>query len=267
MRIGLMVWEIGRRGFFEQFEWAAANGFDAVAFHVNRALAPRRGLDPEAMTEETWARLKAAAARFADADIHAPFGNGAESLVNPGHRARRAWLQRLETTLRVAATLGAKTVTVHRGSAPAGLDGKAVRDLLVASLVQLDGLGSALGVRVGLEATEDFDLLERVSFANVGVTVDVGHLSFKDGAAWKPWGSLGGLIRHLGQRVVHVHVHDYDGRRDHLPLGSGKLDFGEITAALKAIGYEGALCLELAPTPTIEKDYLRSRDVLRALLG
>jgi len=267
MRIGLMVWEIGERGFFEQFKWAAAHGFEEIAFHTCPLLAPRRGIDPEAMTPDDWVRLKAVTAPFADVDIHAPFDNYDVSLVTPNERIREASLELLEETLRTAGRLKAKTVTVHTGPTGAAIPAQGQRRLLAESLMALDELAAALGVRIGLETTDEFDLFQQVTFESTGVTLDVGHLSFNGGEAYEPWGSLGGLIRHLGASIVHVHLHDYDGQRDHLPLGAGNIDFAEVISALKEIGYEGALCLELAPSPTIEEDYLRSRDQLRSLLG
>jgi len=267
MRIGLMVWEIGELGFYGQFEWAAANGFEAIAFHTNPLLAPRRGIDPETMTPQDWARLKSAVKPFAETAVHAPFDHFDLSLISPNERVRRASVATLEQSLRAATRIEAATVTIHRTATRSGIPAAEQQSLLVESLLELDGMASALGVRVGLEATEDFEIFERVQFDSVGITIDVGHLSFHDGRAWKPWGSLGGLIRHLGPRIVHVHLHDYDGRRDHLPLGKGRLDFGETVGALRAVGYKGTLCLELAPTATIEADYRASRDLLRTLTG
>ena len=267
MRIGLMVWEIGDRSFLDQFAWAAANGFDAVAFHASPLLAPRRGIDPEAMSPADWARLEAAVEPFAAVHVHAPFDAYDLSLVSPNERVRRASVATLEQALRVASRLQAKTVTIHRTATRSGIPGAEQQRLLVESLLELDGLASTLGVRVGLEATEDFEIFERVQFQSVGVTIDVGHLSFHDGRAYQPWGGLGGLIRGLGRHIVHVHVHDYDGEHDHIPLGAGHLDFADVVAGLEAIDYGGALCLELAPTPTIEADYRASRDLLRKLLA
>lgn len=267
MHIGLMVWEIGERGFFEQFAWAAAHGFDAIAFHTSPSLAPRRGIDPEDMADTDWARLTAATEPFAEAHVHAPFENYDLSLVTPNERIRGASVALIEQSLMMASRLKAHTVTIHQGATRSGIGADERRRLLTESLLELDEVAAALGVMVGLEATADFDLFERVAFEATGITVDVGHLSFHGGAACEPWGSLGGLIEHLGKSVVHVHLHDYDGEHDHLPLGDGAIDFAEIVSALKAVGYGGTLCLELAPSPTIEDDYRQSLGRLRALLG
>lgn len=267
MRVGLMVWEIGDRPFLEQFAWAAAQGFEQVAFHTSPSLAPRRGIDPESMSAEGWGRLKAACAPFTHVDLHAPFDLYDVSLVTPNERVRRASVELIEHTLRLAGRLRARTVTVHAGTTRSGIADDERRRLLAESLLELDETAAALGVVVGVEATEDFEVFDEVCFESTGVTVDVGHVSMNGGASYRPWGSLGGLVRHLGRRIVHVHVHDYDGRRDHLPVGAGNIDFGEAIGALREVGYEGALCLELAPSPIIEEGYLRSRDLLRSLLS
>ena len=267
MHVGPMVWEMGARSVLEQFAWAAAMGFEAVGFHTSPLLAPRRAIDPETMTPADWARLRAATEPFEEVDIHAPFDNYDLSLCTPNERVREASVAVVELSLQMAGRLGAQTVTVHPTVTRSGIDdGERIR-LLAESLLELDETAAALGVRIGLETTADFGLFGRMAFEATGVTVDIGHLSFHDGAAYRPWGTLGGLIRHLGPRIVHVHLHDYDGQRDHLPLGAGRIDFTEVIDALKAIGYHGSLCLELAPSPAIEDDYVRSRELLRALIG
>jgi len=266
VQIGLMVWELGERSFLEQFAWAADNGFDAVAFHTSPLLAPRRGIDPETMTPDDWVALKAAAMPFADVDIHAPFDNYDLSLVTPNERVRQASIEVFELSLQMANRLKANTVTLHPTITRSGIGADEQERLLVESLIALDETASALGVQVGLETTEHFDIFDRVSFESVGITVDVGHLSFHGGKAYEPWGSLAGLIKHVGQHIVHVHLHDYDGEHDHIPLGAGHIDFAAIVKALTAVGYDGALCLELAPSPTLEDGYKASRDLLRALL-
>ncbi|MBM3957720.1 MAG: sugar phosphate isomerase/epimerase, partial [Gemmatimonadetes bacterium] len=100
----------------------------------------------------------------------------------------------------------------------------------------------------------------------IGLTLDVGHLSFEEGAGYREFGSIGGLIRYVGRRLVHVHAHDYDGVRDHLPVGAGRLDWDDIAEGLRSIGYEGVVCLELDPDRATPEQLLQSRDRLRELL-
>ncbi|MBL7223867.1 MAG: sugar phosphate isomerase/epimerase [Candidatus Brocadiae bacterium] len=266
MHVGLMVWEIGERSFHEQIDWARANGFDAIAFHTAPILALRRGIDPATMAPADLTRLSDAIEPFAEAHIHAPFELFDVSLVSPNERVREGSIELIEQSLLLASRVDAATVTVHAGATGAAISPDERKGLLTESLLALDETAAGLGVTIGLEATEHFDLFERVDFEATGVTIDVGHLSFRDGAAYRPWHTLGGLIRHLGEKIVHVHLHDYDGQHDHLPLGSGRIDFAEIVEALAEVDYAGTLCLELAPSPTLEDGYRRSLERLRALL-
>ncbi|MDD2912760.1 MAG: TIM barrel protein, partial [Candidatus Bipolaricaulis anaerobius] len=53
----------------------------------------------------------------------------------------------------------------------------------------------------------------------------------------------------LGERLVHVHLHDNRGERDeHLPLGRGSLPWRAAWAALSSAGYRGPIVLEI-PDP------------------
>jgi sugar phosphate isomerase/epimerase len=66
-------------------------------------------------------------------------------------------------------------------------------------------------------------LLEAPCFA---LTYDAGH-DFADG------GSAAGYYRARADRLRHMHLHDCDGGRDHLPLGSGGVDKPAMLAAAR----------------------------------
>jgi sugar phosphate isomerase/epimerase len=98
------------------------------------------------------------------------------------------------------------------------------------------------------------------------MTMDTGHMMFRDGAGFRPFGTLGGLVRHIGQKLFHVHVHDYDGQHDHIAIGAGKIDFPELIGALVETGYPGVLCLELNAGRVSPEAMLASRGVLKEML-
>lgn len=77
------------------------------------------------------------------------------------------------------------------------------------------------------------------------LTLDLGH-----GQILSPCNAAFGLIARFPDRVRHVHLHDNRGgdtvRDDlHLPIGQGCVDFSSILGALRAIGYDAGLCLEV----------------------
>ncbi len=52
-------------------------------------------------------------------------------------------------------------------------------------------------------------------------------------------------IRRFAGRIVHLHAHDNNGRDDqHLPPGTGIINWTDTIRALKAIGYDGTITIE-----------------------
>ena len=73
------------------------------------------------------------------------------------------------------------------------------------------------------------------------------------------------FIGTFSDRIGHVHVSDNFGKEDnHLPIGTGTIDFPKIIKALKDIGYDDTLTLEVFSR---DRDYLRiSREKLAAMV-
>ena len=99
-----------------------------------------------------------------------------------------------------------------------------------------------------------FDLfLPLVERYGASICLDVGHL------AWQEITALEFLGRH-GDRVRELHLHDAVRRssgdlvqiRDHLALGQGELDFQAIITELEAIGFQGAVILEVSRKADLE---------------
>jgi len=78
-----------------------------------------------------------------------------------------------------------------------------------------------------LEALEYF--MESPVFA---LTLDVGHDDCMGGADR-------GVFKKYPDKLVHMHLHDSDGKHPHLPLGEGRLDIKEKISTLKL----GETCL------------------------
>ncbi len=81
-----------------------------------------------------------------------------------------------------------------------------------------------------------------------GVCVDTGHANIG--------GELGAprALRMAGQRLITTHLQDNHGRHDeHVPPGDGNIDWEEAALALREIGYDGCLMLELTDHPSAER--------------
>ena len=83
-----------------------------------------------------------------------------------------------------------------------------------------------------------------------GILVDVGHLNMRlHGGGYFEGMSVAEYIARLPLPVVEVHLHDNNGARDeHGHFGLGNIDFAEVAAALKSVGFDGVSTIEIAPT-------------------
>jgi sugar phosphate isomerase/epimerase len=106
---------------------------------------------------------------------------------------------------------------------------------------------------------EHFDeVFER--FPKLKLTLDTGHAHIDNKGTQKALD----FIERFPDRIDHIHANDNLGKDDdHLPIGTGTIDFPEIVKALTAIGYDQTITLEVFSR---DRDYLRiSRDKLAAM--
>jgi sugar phosphate isomerase/epimerase len=258
--IGFMAWRIGDiLRFDEQVAWVRDAGFRGFSFHASPGVPGRwQGVDPATADRAQRRRLRARLAAFSTVEVHAPF-ELRWTLGDP-----LAAVERLAPIVAFAGDVGASLVTVHP-QAP----GEVRADRSAAcqeALARLDAIAAQAGVRVGVETLADFTDFRRLPGAgleNLGITLDVGHMYLNGGAPYRPYATIGGLVRALGDRVVHMHVHDYDGTHDHLKLGTGLVDLDDLLRAATEVHYSGAFCLELDPDRVSPDGILRSRDLLQ----
>ena len=103
-------------------------------------------------------------------------------------------------------------------------------------------------------AATALDWLEQLGHPRLGLLLDVGHclISGEDAAA---------VVRRAGERLGYVHLDDNDGAGDlHWPLFTGSLTESQLADTmrmLQAIGYRGAISLELNPMNTDPIEALR----------
>jgi sugar phosphate isomerase/epimerase len=96
-------------------------------------------------------------------------------------------------------------------------------------------------------------LIEAVGRTNLGVILDTGHQH-----AQKENLSL--AVKKMKNRVFFVHLSDNDGRDNlHLALGDGSIDWKAFFAALREVGYQGSLGIDVGGVPDVDAAFLRSK--------
>ena len=88
---------------------------------------------------------------------------------------------------------------------------------------------------------EDYEaIFDQIESPQVGITLDSGHFHSSE-VDWKS------LIKRYPERIYNFHVKDQMGMQS-VPLGTGEIDLRGYIEELHAIGYEGALAVELEVT-------------------
>src|ERR671922_99166 len=145
----------------------------------------------------------------------------------------------------VFAAIGATLVNVHpdpvtrsypRADATAG-NVDAVAELAGAAAARgltlmVENMGRSFGTAAELAPLLDAD-------PAVHFHLDVGHAHLAGDTTAE-------LLDAFGDRLAHVHVSDNFGADDlHLPLGAGSVDWREVVEALRGVGYDGTVTVEV----------------------
>ncbi len=174
----------------------------------------------------------------------------------------------METSLRNAKLWGADAVLL----VPAVVNPQtSYRDAYTRSQTQvkkLIPLAKELGVVIAIEEVWNKFLLSPLEFANyidefkspwVRAYFDVGNVVL--------YGFPQDWIRTLGQRIVKVHLKDFNSKtKEFVPLTEGSIEWREVRTAISEIGFNGYATVEL---PAGDEAYLRdvSRRVDQILAG
>jgi len=181
---------------------------------------------------------------------HAPF------LPHEPHPTTDACMQSLRSAIELCAALGAGLVVVHIPFDLGLLCPDADRDYDTFYAKDKSVIEAILpkarsrGVRLALEngrSQRQMDhvmgLVASLDDPSVGICVDTGHAAL---------GDLGpaNAIRQTGRHLITTHLQDNLGQRDdHLPPGSGHINWADVFVALREVGFEGVMMLELTDSP------------------
>lgn len=117
---------------------------------------------------------------------------------------------------------------------------------IVKTLEKLEPNIETTGIKIGLEPhlhnrieqISDYDqIFSILKNENIGICIDTGHFHLANVDVPK-------LIAKYPYRIYHVHLKDYKGDKP-VPFGEGDIDNLGCLRALKKIGYEGYISIEL----------------------
>jgi len=226
--------------------------------HASPGVAGRwEGIDPAVTDSDAREELRLALSVFEMVEVHAPFAIVLDDETLP------TALRRLEPVVEFAGDVGAAVVTVHAELPTSSKSQSAWAKRLAA----LDSRASESGLEIGLEVVAGFEVIRDWQLPSIGVTLDVGHMYDMEGGRFlEPFGSIGAVVKEIGDILQHLHVHDV-AEVDHVEIGTGCVDFHDLVASLNAVGYAKGVCLEMNPNRVDPKGIVRSLEWLKGSPG
>jgi sugar phosphate isomerase/epimerase len=221
-------------------------------------------------------RIRAALRPFRQVTAHLPYTGLNWLSADAGARARA--VETIDTALAGAAYMGARVAVLHPQSVP-NEPWERWEEECVTAIQRWGDRARREGVQIAIETgwppsvAEFVRLVGKVNHPAVGATIDVGHqgryaeltarVRSEDRAKRESVAAYNettmAIIRQLGAKVAHLHVHDIDPVTwvEHKPMVHGFVDYPGIFGALREVGYRGALVLEIGGDPEKMPGYLR----------
>lgn len=209
--------------------------------------------EPDVDLYEALDKLRAEGIEFT---VHAPFRDlNIASLHTAIYQVARTDMMR---ALKVAERVGATVLNVHPGlhSYYPEASWPQMKQNQAEVYEELSDYGSARGIRVVAEnliiANNHFEhtwrpdgmikLHDEWRAELKGITLDTGH-------ARQSKLDVADTVRQLGSRIKHLHLQDNHGGMidEHLPIGTGVIDWDSVIAALDDVGFEGYGVFEFGP--------------------
>jgi len=241
MRIGMM--NDPRKNACDEARWAAANGLDFLDLTIEGPAA-----EPDQIDQNELGAICAATGLgiVGHTAWYLPF-------ASPVAAMRQAAVASVAETFELFAQLKARVVNVHMVSCPHLFRHADCLRWNGESFAQLAELAAPYGLRIMVEhpPSTRFSLDDICTILaadpRLGFHLDVGH-------AHVGRLKLGDVLEQLGPRLLHVHLSDNRGQSDdHLPLGTGTINWSQVLRRLKQSGYDDTFTLEVF---SADRDYL-----------
>jgi sugar phosphate isomerase/epimerase len=195
------------------------------------------------------------------------------SWIEPDRHYRQIRIDHTRRALTLARELGARCITTEPGGPvePGGSWQKALAVFVeglkpVAEHAEKEGVLLLVEPEPGLlvETMDQFlELMQHIDSPAVGLNFDVGH-------AFCVGDEPATTIPRVAKWIRHFHLEDIAATRvhQHLIPGTGAIDFAATLRAIRAIGYDGWLTVELYPyVEDPDGAARRARDFLTPLLA
>ena len=184
-------------------------------------------------------------------------------------------LEKVKTSLWATAVLGCKNWVLHP-IMPCGIGEKGTDEQTVTWELNLDFMSKVLAIAKEYDITVCLENMPMRNFSlatpceilrfvqtmhddHFKICLDTGHV------ATFPDLSVGKAVRDLGKEIKVFHIHDSFPDQDlHLLPYCGTIDWQDFAEALKEIQYQGALCLETAPSGKLPENLYEESCVLLA---
>lgn len=181
--------------------------------------------------------------------VHGPFREPYD-LSHADEALRAATIEEYRMLLPKVAAAGAKIMVIHPGCRnDRSTHGRRLR-WCRESLEQLAPDAERAGVVLALEnmtpgipgikSVSLLDIVDEVNSPALGLCLDIGHAHMTEGVV--------PALSMMKRRLVHIHLHDNDGRRDiHFPPPMGTIDWEAFYRAFRKLEFTAPITLECSP--------------------
>jgi L-ribulose-5-phosphate 3-epimerase len=256
MRLGYNTNGLAHHRLLDAIDLLAELGYQSVALTLDAgALDPYE--DPTILSRQV-ITVRSALDRHGMARV---IETGARFLLNPRMKhdptlmdpdpARRAVrVNFLLRSIDLAKVLQAECVSLWSGRAPDSVDEEVGMKRIVQAMKPVLDHAEQAGMNLAFEpepgmfidTLDRFDQLDqRLRHPLFQLTIDLGHVHCLSE------GDIPALLSQWRARIMNIHIEDMvPGIHEHLMFGQGTMDFPSISAALRQIGYDKGVHVELS---------------------
>lgn len=234
-----------RENILKEIELASKLGFDFVEIGIEGP-----GGDPEILIKNKAKILKAIKDKELFAIAHTSWWS---DLGSAYENVRQGWVEEGKKAILTAKELKMGLITFHTHAIGSFMEipsaKKQILNNFVRSMTEFVDYGKRLDMKVMLEnAVEkrEINMLDDVKYimdrvSGLGFHFDVGHAFIHGGMK-----NVFDYINTFRPKIWHIHMHDNHGMGDeHLPLGTANMEYEKVVSALKKIGYDKTITLEV----------------------